>query len=265
MILLDATFVNFEKNCPVRGDRLFLLSEYSIGRFPVEKHTRAIFDERGIDCVIDVGANEGQFARFIRRHIGFKGPILSFEPSAGPYARLAAAAADDALWSTFQLALGTRQDRMSLNIMKDSVFSSFQAPANTLFGEQIEIVETAETMVDRLDSIVERTGLSFGRAYLKTDTQGYDLEVLRGAERILSKVEAVQVELSFFPIYENVPLFDEVLGELREAGFVISGMYPVSLGSMQSIEMDGLLVRARPMEPDNLNDYGAVLSRRTES
>ena len=52
--------------------------------------------------------------------------------------------------------------------------------------------------------------------------------------------------------------------QVRERGFVVSGMYPVSLGSLQAIEMDGLLVRTRPME-NQLTDYGAVLNRRTPS
>ena len=247
-----------------RGDRLFAVCEYAVGRFPVEKHTKAIFDERRIDCVIDVGANEGQFARFIRQNIGFAGPIFSFEPNPDAYARLAAAAADDAQWTTFPIGLGARQQRLSLNIMNDSVFSSLKEPANALFGEQIEIVDTADIDVDRLDSVLRSHASSFRRAFLKTDTQGYDLEVLNGAEAIFDRVEAVQVELAFLPIYEKVPLFDEVLGDLRERGFVVSGMYPVSLGSLQAIEMDGLLVRARSME-HQLTDYGAVLNRPTFS
>ena len=92
--------------------------------------------------------------------------------------------------------------------MKDSVFSSLQQPANALFGEQIEIVDTADIDVDRLDSVLRSHASSFRRAFLKTDTQGYDLEVLNGAEAIFDRVEAVQVELAFLPIYEKVPLFD---------------------------------------------------------
>ena len=50
---------------------------------------------------------------------------------------------------------------------------------------------------------------------LKTDTQGWDLEVIEGAAGCLERVVALQVELSVRPIYEGSPGWLEVLARLR--------------------------------------------------
>lgn len=54
---------------------------------------------------------------------------------------------------------------------------------------------------------------------LKLDVQGYELEVLKGAEKTLQKVGVVQCEVEFNPLYENQPLFPAIDGFLRERGF----------------------------------------------
>lgn len=56
---------------------------------------------------------------------------------------------------------------------------------------------------------------------IKLDTQGTELDVLRGAERALDTVRAVEVEVEFNQLYEGVPLFGEVDRFLRQRGFFL--------------------------------------------
>jgi hypothetical protein len=57
------------------------------------------------------------------------------------------------------------------------------------------------------------------RPYLKIDTQGYELEVLRGATTVLGAVVLVEAELSLLPTYEAGPLFEDVVAFLAEHRF----------------------------------------------
>ena len=63
---------------------------------PVEQLARAL-TVQGIDAVIDVGANVGQYASSLRA-AGWVGPILSIEPAPEAHAVLRARAADDPRW-----------------------------------------------------------------------------------------------------------------------------------------------------------------------
>jgi hypothetical protein len=71
---------------------------------------------------------------------------------------------------------------------------------------------------------------------LKIDTQGYDLEVLKGAENTLQSIRALQLEASVRPIYEGMPGFREVLDYLMSRGFALSAMslcwFPIACASM---------------------------------
>jgi hypothetical protein len=105
--------------------------------------------------------------------------------------------------------------------------------------------ETVE--IRRLDSIFEQcmAGIGARRIYLKLDTQGFDLEVLRGADGILGSVLGAQTELSFVPIYQGMPGYMESLREFEKRGFSVVDFVPVTRvsGDLLMMEMDCVLAR----------------------
>src|SRR5215218_10092126 len=116
--------------------------------------------------------------------------------------------------------------------------------------ERAKVGKVENIEVRRLDEIAKRHPALSGarRALLKTDTQGFDLEVIRGAGAFLTRTVAVQIELSVLPIYENVPCYQDVIDELTAIGFALSGLFPVTLDrDLRVIEFDGVFVR-RPVE-----------------
>jgi FkbM family methyltransferase len=69
-----------------------------------------------------------------------------------------------------------------------------------------------------LDDLVHAT--PFERAdFLKLDVQGYELEVLKGAEEVLTSVEAVMMEVNLIAVYEGAPLADEAVAFMAARGF----------------------------------------------
>ena len=82
------------------------------------------------------------------------------------------------------------------------------------------------------------------RVLLKTDTQGWDLEVIEGAAGCLDRVFALQVELSVRPIYEGSTDWLATLSRLRELGFRPAQLTSVGRDdALGLLELDCLLVR----------------------
>ncbi len=71
-----------------------------------------------------------------------------------------------------------------------------------------------------LDTLASDTRAS-GPYLLKVDVQGAELEVLRGAERILGEAEAVVLEVSFLEFFQGGSLAHELIRVMSERGFVV--------------------------------------------
>ena len=109
--------------------------------------------------------------------------------------------------------------------------------------------QTTETIqVRRLESVLAEAaaGLDPVRAYLKMDTQGFDLQVFEGAEAALDAVVAMQSEMSCVPIYDGMPRLPQQWAVYEDAGFEAVGVYPVTRDAptLRAIEFDLVMVRA---------------------
>jgi hypothetical protein len=60
------------------------------------------------------------------------------------------------------------------------------------------------------------------------DTQGFDLQVFRGASGCLDMIFGIQSELSVRPIYESMPHYIEALEEYESVGFTLHSLHPVA-------------------------------------
>lgn len=209
-------------------------------------HLAGLFRQAGIQSVLDVGANVGQFRDFLREVIGFEGWILSFEPVPHQVEALRRKAARDARWTIFDFALGAEEGTLEMNVMAGSELSSFLAPAETSPAMQIagRARVHVKTLNDVLPTIADRCAPE--TTYLKIDTQGYDLNVLRGASAVLRRFPALQTELSVVPVYEGMPTFVEVYRYLKDADFDLTGVFPVSRDELMRVrEFDGVFINTR--------------------
>jgi hypothetical protein len=71
-----------------------------------------------------------------------------------------------------------------------------------------------------LDSLTK--GTAFAQPdFLKLDIQGYELEVLTGAEQSIQSTEAILMEVNLLGIYENAPLFHETVEYMGRREFQV--------------------------------------------
>jgi FkbM family methyltransferase len=212
-----------------------------------------VLDKLSIDCIIDVGANRGQYGRQLR-DIGYRGWIVSFEPVAAHFETLSRIAAENPPWRTFRYALGSENGQAEINVNEDDVLTSFLTPTGCSDSHprnrtiRREVVE-----VRRLDSIFEECtkGIAARRRYLKLDTQGFDVEALRGADGVLDNFAAAQTEVSFIPIYQAMPNYSDSLTEFHARGFDVVDFMPVvrTADGLCMMEMDCILARQKEPSP----------------
>jgi FkbM family methyltransferase len=203
--------------------------------------------EHGIDLVLDVGANGGQYGRFLR-NIGYAGRICSFEPLSSAFAALTKASAGDPSWEVRRIAVGDRRGTAVLNVAGNSESSSFlpMLQAHLAAFPESRYVATEEvemtTVADVIAELPKRAGL-----FLKIDTQGYERPVLEGAGKALDDVRGVQIEMSISPLYEGEMTMPAALTFMAERGFVLMALEPGASDQRtgQLLQVDGLFFRAR--------------------
>jgi FkbM family methyltransferase len=208
---------------------------------------RAVIESRGVNCVIDVGAHTGGYGSELRE-AGYRGDIISIEPVAASFEVLNARAARDPRWHARRLALGSADGRARMRVARESNFSSFLRPSRFAldwFGGSV-VEREEEVEVRRLDGLFEAlvAHVAEPRVMLKTDTQGWDLEVIQGAQGCLGRVAVLQIELSVRAVYEGPVGWLEALATLRELGFRPAQLTAVGRDSeLALVELDGLFVR----------------------
>lgn len=231
---------------------LTIIPTWRLDQYGAAEHLSRLFSLRDVDLVIDVGANAGQFRDFLRLHVGYKRWIASYEPIPEVYKTLLQRSNDDEYWRVFNLALGSTQGHDIFNVSIGSTLSSFGEPdfnatdhASSRRQTQRKIDVGIDT-IDRQLPILFQT-LAVKVPYLKMDTQGYDLEVLRGAESSLVQFVGLQFEGSVVPLYQDMPHFTDMLNYLNKRGFVLSDMFAVTKDlTMRLIEFDCVMVNSRP-------------------
>jgi FkbM family methyltransferase len=208
--------------------------------------TMRLVETYGVDHVLDVGANVGQYALGLRS-AGYVGPIISFEPVDEAFALLAERAARDDGWQAFPYALGSEDGERTLHVSAGTDVSSFLeiVPGFVANDHQARTVRTERVRVARVDSVMDPIAPDAERVMLKCDTQGFDLEVIRGASAVLDRIVVIQVELSVIPIYEGMIGYLDAIRELGTFGFAPVDFYLVSQDEqLRAVELDGLFVRA---------------------
>lgn len=215
---------------------------------PLDENLRVLLNELAVNCVLDVGARYGDYGRRLRR-MGYEDRIVSFEPVASSFAILQEQADPD--WFVHQIALGNSNERLTIAQSAEPGSDSFLKPsayALRHFGERVRSVGQEEVEVTTLDEIFADAieGLERPRVLLKVDTQGWDREVLLGAERSLRLVDALQLEVSVVEMYEGEPSYLDLLSVAREHGFVPIWFEPVIFDRMRMPPQFDCLLRMAP-------------------
>lgn len=201
---------------------------------------------RGCDCVLDVGANVGLFARIVRSQ-DYRGKIVSFEPVVTCYNEMVAQLGRDRHWEGRRIALGDHEHNTEINVSQNPEYSSIKplSPLGREFAKSAAPVAREPIHVRTLDQ--EMASIPCERPFLKIDTQGFERQVLDGAKETLGRCVGLLLELPVENLYEDVWGFTEAVSFMETMGFRPAQIVPVNSrrgDPVSAIEFDCLFRRA---------------------
>lgn len=162
---------------------------------------------------VDVGAANTVDPKFVRLFKSGKLSYIGFEPDARSELEFPG--------HVHPIALGSKNEWRTLNLCRKPEVSSILEPNMDFLTkdfhnpERFEVIDSTDVQVRPMDDYFD-SDLTY---ILKLDVQGFELEVLRGAEKTLGNTVAVELEVEFQEIYKGQPLFGEISEFLVERGF----------------------------------------------
>jgi FkbM family methyltransferase len=183
---------------------------------------------RPIVRVIDVGAMAYGKESYAPLRTAGIAKIVGFEPQEAECAKLNAAhAADGHTYLPYFIGDGSpRTFHLTRHAPSASVYEPDLALAAKFqqLGELYTVVSTQPVQTRRLDDIEQARPCDL----LKIDTQGGELDVIRGGAETLRQALFVHAEVEFVPLYKRQPLFADIDAALRALGFSFHKFFSIA-------------------------------------
>ena len=179
-----------------------------------------------IDCILDIGANEGQFAIKIRQN-GYQKKIISFEPLSSAYDKLIKNSKNDDNWKIFRrCAIGNENTKSQINISNYSLSSSLLEFDNAHLKARPDIAMINSEAVDiiKLDSLFDELNFKDNKILLKMDTQGYESHIIDGSKKMLQQCKIVFSELSLHNLYKQQKTWIDIIEKLKQSEFKLASI-----------------------------------------
>lgn len=200
----------------------YLIAFIKTGVAPSIEHSK-LFEDYKFNNLIDVGGNIGQFSLFASQNNIKK--ILIFEPIAECSFKIKKIFKDNKNIKIFSFALGNKNESKKIYLTNKIDSSSFFRPS-LLLKKKLNIYSnhTKTVNIYRADKILSRE-FNSDKILLKIDTQGYELEILKGFGKKIYLIYGIYCECSFIKIYEGQPLYKDILKYLNSKNFYLAKIY----------------------------------------
>jgi FkbM family methyltransferase len=210
------------------GYRYFKIAYQPVGLDHAHDVARFLGSATNVKAVFDVGANEGQTARHYVRAFP-RAEIYSFEPVAATYKSLVECVSSWPRVRTFQLGFAERDRTARIQLVPVSGLNSLRNELSSTSSSSCGELVTIRT----LESFCTEQNIS-QIDLLKTDTEGFDLEVLKGAEAMLraNQIQFILAEVTFHPENTYHTSFFRVAEYLHGFEYYFVDIYDHDTGSL---------------------------------
>jgi len=152
---------------------------------------------------IDVGAHHGEYSRFLIS-TGFFRNIVSFEPNPESYLKLLNEVSPTAVceYKAINSALSSQSGTLDLYCDEDTATASLLKYDRRYLSHGT--IKKHTVPVSTLDEYLIGKPVGDRLQLLKIDTQGNDLSVIKGGERVISSHRPIiQTEFIYIPLYDG--------------------------------------------------------------
>lgn len=191
-----------------------------LGKNPLIDMARFSHTDKPI--IFDVGANIGQSIQKFQKKFP-RSTIHSFEASPTIFETLERQVSKSTNVHLWNFALGSSSGQMNFLENSKSVMSSFLPLGDFGWGKITKETLVEVKTIDQFcyDENIERIDI------LKSDTQGFELQVFKGAEYMIqsNKIGVIYCEINFREIYQDLPTFTEIYDFLKSRDFLLVSFY----------------------------------------
>lgn len=182
------------------------------------------------DTVVDVGAHFGAYTMALAQRVGPRGRVLAYEPLPRVHAELVAATRSLPQVTCIEAALSDHaSDARALRV--PHILGSVPEPALASLSPSAGPGSVTMVRVERLD---DRADMLDGLTFVKIDAEGHDVEVLRGAERMLLRHRPlVQLEANDAEALGRTMAFADDVGARVYRLVAGGGLEPVGDGARE--------------------------------
>jgi FkbM family methyltransferase len=187
-----------------------------------------LIQAHAFEDVIDVGSNRGEWSSQVVPHLKLakNSKIYLIEPlcTISSEVKMKLSKKGDVI--TVPLAAGNSKGSFPIHVASnDGESSSFLefASAHIEAAPSIHFVKNKNVYMDTLDNICSEI-LGRKNTLLKIDVQGFELEVLKGASKLLKQCKVIVIEASLSESYLTGSTLFSIASKLRNNGFQLAGL-----------------------------------------
>jgi len=232
MKIKSSLIIGLERLLSPLGIRVVSIAKNRVRGIDLLLDIDCLLNHKSSPVIFDVGANNGDVAQeFLEAFPSAR--LVAFEPFTGCYESLKTLFANQTNIRVENIALGEVPSTGKINLYSGNNMNSLlemeSSPVEAFKGTFTKLgaqVGTAPVKIETIDNFCRQNGFEHVDL-LKIDTQGFDLNVLKGASLTLKNhsITVILIEINFIPMYKGQASFLEIHAYLDSFGYRLVGLY----------------------------------------
>jgi FkbM family methyltransferase len=215
LLKFDVPKYGYKVYCPINKEDLIVMSRH-------EDEIIDHFNTKQGDIVVDVGAHMGKYTIIASKRVGATGKVIAIEAHPGNYEMLNRNIKLNGLTNvtTLNFAVYSKETKIKLFLPGEK---SNRTIYNTLISTRATDEEKfVEVNADTLDDLLQNNGISHTDInWVKIDVEGAELEVLKGADSIMSNSKNITLLIEVHDIEDGKNVYRPIMDLMEKYNFKI--------------------------------------------